>query len=101
MHKSIIIPVAVVVALACYYTALFCSGRMFNALRANGRWVYRSEQPKVFWASTLQYAVGFATIFFLFYNYSFHNDNFVAKVTAAVTGFTLAGFIYFWGVRES
>ena len=100
MREKLIIPTAIVLALACYYVILVCSGRIFNAFKATGRWVYRSEQPALFWASTLQYAVGFATVLFLLYNDYFHNDNFVAKVTAVVTSFTLGGFIFFWGIRK-
>ena len=92
-----IVPAIILLALACYYTGLVCSGRIFHPYRSGRRWVYRSEQPALFWATTLQYAIGFATFLFLCYNDYFHNDNFVAKVTAVVIGFTLGGVTYLWG----
>lgn len=100
MREKLIIPAVILLALASYDVILACSGRMFNAFKGTGRWVYRDEQPSLFWACTLAHAIGFATMLFLLYNDMFNNGNFAAKVTAVATGFALGGVIFFWGRKQ-
>jgi hypothetical protein len=95
MHDKLFIPTVIVLALACYYVLLISSGRIFNPFTATGRWVYRSEEPKLFWASTLQYALGFATILLLLY----FDHSVAAKVTIVVAALILGGVIQFRGTK--
>jgi hypothetical protein len=84
MHDKLIIPKAIVLALACYYAISACRGRIQDLSRWGGP-VYSSEQPAKFWACTLGWAINFATLLImLHYDHSARTGG-----TVAVTGFNL------------